>query len=356
MEFFINERNAQNIKKAYKLQKVDKIPVYFSDQLDFLHGFQNIDCDLYHINAEIMLNAQRAFNQRFRGTGILGPNFGVMMEASAFGAQILISKQNPPWVLEMCHDFDELTEFEASLAEPDPRYSGNLPLFYQTYFFMKHLCGDQLAPPMGALASIDIMSLMIGFENLAVAIKLNPEIVHKLLQKVNRFLIRFIEAKAETFNVQKIEMIDLYGDNAGYLSKNDFQEFVLPYNKEIYDYFSNETSVNLYHCDGRVSHFIDLIPEMNCNCLYSFDPTADLKSVVEKIGNRVCLVGNLDPIRLLRNGTPQQVKEKCKELIEIGKKAPGFVLSSGGELANGTPPENIDAVLEAIDEYGSINE
>jgi len=352
MNLYLNEKNSTNIKKAYKLQKVDKVPVYFSDQLDFLHGFLGIECDLYHINAEIMLNSQAEFNKRFKGTGILGPNFGVMIEPSAFGAGVVINKQNPPWVLEMCRDFDELDQFVESLEDPDPRYSGQLPLFYQTYFYMKHMAGDALEAPVGVLASIDVASLLIGIENLCVAMKLNPEAAHKLLAKINRFLINFIEAKAETFGVKKIEVIDLYGDNAGYLSRSDFEEFVLPYNKQIYDYFSDGDSVNLYHCDGPLGHLIDLIPQMNCNCLYSFDSTTDLSLFVNKIGDRVCLVGNIPPVKVLRNGTPEQVKEKCRSLIETGKKARGFVLSAGGELANGTPPENIDAVLEAAEEYG----
>lgn len=131
MRLYLDEKNSADIKKAYKLQKVDKVPVYFSDQLDFLHGFLGMDCDLYHINAEIMLNSQIEFNKRFRGTGILGPNFGVAIEPSAFGAQVLINKQNPPWVMEMCHDFEELDDYVQNLKDPEKQASKRKGLCYR---------------------------------------------------------------------------------------------------------------------------------------------------------------------------------------------------------------------------------
>ena len=57
---------------------------------------------------------------------------------------------------------------------------------------------------------------------------------------------------------------------------------------------------------------------MGCNCLYSFDSTANLEMFVEEPGDKIFLVMNLDPISILRNGTP---------------------------------PENIDVLLETLDEY-----
>lgn len=353
MNLHIDEKNRDNMIKAQHLEAVDKVPVELSDQLDFLHGWRDIDCRDYHFNAEIVLDAQIAFNKRFRGTGIIGPNFGTALEASAFGAEVIFKDDNPPWVMEALHNFDDLEAYVENLIEPDPKFSGYLPLFYQTYFYMNKLTDGQIDAPLGSISSFDVASLLVGLENLSIALKLTPDIAHKLLKKVNNFIINFIETRAEVFGVDKIELINLYGDNAGYISHDDFDEFVVPYNKEIFDYFGSEDSINLYHCDGRLNQAIDLIPKMNCNCLYSFDPNTDLKEFVDAIGNDVCLMGNLDPIRILRNGTPEQVEAECKRLIEIGKKAKGFVLTTGGEVANGTPPENLDALFRAIDKYGT---
>jgi uroporphyrinogen decarboxylase len=353
VDLFINEKNKINIYKAMKGEKVDSAPVYFSDQLDFLSGWLNLECDRYHFDAEIMLLAQNSFNKRFGGCGILGPNFGVSLEASAFGAEIKLTKKTPPWVKHLCSDFDRMIDFIDNLKEPDPLSAGYLPLFYQTYFYMQKLSGHKLGAPLGVIAVIDVAALLVGFDNICLLMKINPEYAHIFFRKINRFLIRFIETKIRLFNIQKIEMIDQYGDYAGYLSRDEFKEFVSPYVREIFDHFKeDESTVCLYHCDGNLNHLIDLIPETGCNCLYDFDPSTDIGEFVQKIGDRVSLVGNIKPIEVMRNCTPESVYYECKKIIEKGKNARGFILANGGELANGTPPENIDAALNAVRDFG----
>lgn len=352
MNLHRNEKNDQDIWKAQHLERVDRVPVHFSDQLDFLGGWLDLDRQMYHLDSDVTLGAQVRFNQMFDGTGILGPNFGVALETSAFGARIIFAKENPPWVVSACKDYEDLEDYVTNLPDPDPLFSGHLPLFYQSYFSMRKATGGAIAPPLGVIASLDVAMLLVGMENLSLAIKLDPETVHCLLHKINRFLISFIETKARLFNVSDANMLDLYGDNAAYLSKNDFMEFVAPYNKAVYDYFKNDRTVCLYHSDGNLGHLIEAIPETGANCLYSFDPHTDLQRFVSVIGDRVCLMGNVDPIRVMRNGTVEDVKHSIRSILEVGKKAKGFVLSTGGELANGTPPENIRAALEAAELYG----
>lgn len=352
MKLYKNEKNDRNIWKAQHFEAVDSVPVHFSDQLDFLGGWLNLDRQMYHLDPGVTLEAQVRFNQCFDGTGILGPNYGVALEASAFGAEIIFTKENPPWVATACGDYEDLPDYVAHLRDPDPLFSGYLPLLYQSYFSMRKATDGAIAPPLGVIASLDVATLLVGMESLCVAIKLNPDMVHQLLDRINRFLINFIEMKARLFGVTAVGVLDLYGDNAAYLSRRDFMEFAAPYNKAVYDYFRNDRTVCLYHSDGNLGHLIDAIPEMGANCLYSFDPHTDMQRFVEVIGDRVCLVGNIDPIRVMRNGTVEEVKTSVRSILEAGKKAKGFVLSTGGELANGTPPENIRAALETADLYG----
>ena len=355
MNLYINERNNAQKLKAYRRLPADSVAVDFSDQLNFLNGWLNTPCDAYHYDAKMVLEAQVAFNKRFDGTGIVGPNFGVALEPSAFGAKVLYTKDNPPWVIEMCKEYDDLETFIKNLKIPHPVLDGQLPLFYQTFHYMQHLANGVLAAPIGAIASFDVACLLIGMENMSLLIKLDPDLAHCLIEKVNTFIIQYMEAKCEIFKADKLEVIDLYGDNAGYVSSNDFMEFVVPYNKRVYDYFGNTDTVNLWHCDGTLDHLIESIPEMGCNCLYSFDCHTPLERFVEKIGDRVCLVGNLDPIGLVRNSTPDEVYRASVKMIELGKKAAGFVLSTGGELTHRTPEENIDAILRAVKDNGKRN-
>ena len=86
--------------------------------------------------------------------------------------------------------------------------------------------------------------------------------------------------------------------------------------------------------------------------LISFDPHTDLEIFKAAIGDKVALSGNIAPLSVLRNGTTAEIRAEVKRQIDIGKRNGGYLLDTGGELANGTPPENIDAMLEAAEEFG----
>jgi len=59
-------------------------------------------------------------------------------------------------------------------------------------------------------------------------------------------------------------------------------------------------------------------------------------------------MGNLDPVNLLLKGTLQQVLAECKRCISIAAPGGGYLLSSAGGLAPGTPMENLKAMIDSV--------
>jgi uroporphyrinogen-III decarboxylase len=68
------------------------------------------------------------------------------------------------------------------------------------------------------------------------------------------------------------------------------------------------------------------------------------------LGKTACIAGNV-PISLLSTGTPGEVKEYCKKLIDVAGKDGGFILTSGGVIDK-AKPENVRAMIEFTKEYG----
>ena len=149
MNLYITEKNEQRKWDAQHLKKVDRVPVCFSDQLDFLHGWLGFDCQRYHFDPQVTLDAQIAFNKRFDGTGIIGPNWGVAIEPSAFGSKVIFPKDNPPWALEVCKDLDDLEDFVNNLEDPNPVSSGYIPAFLESYFYMQRVTDGQIGKAPG---------------------------------------------------------------------------------------------------------------------------------------------------------------------------------------------------------------
>ena len=84
--------------------------------------------------------------------------------------------------------------------------------------------------------------------------------------------------------------------------------------------------------------------------LYWFEQT-DLIKAKEVLGDRICLRGNV-PASLLNVGTPEQVKEYCRKLIENVGKGGGFILDGATGIPDEARPENVKAMAEAVREYG----
>lgn len=355
MKLEINEKNNERIRIAEMLGQPDKVPVDFGlgSQFNFLSGWLNLDGRKYFCDPEYMLDAQIKFIKRFNVNGVLGPNMGLAVEPSAFGARIFISKDQGPWAEPKINTIDELKNYLDNYKEPDPYTAGNYPLFYSIYFYMRERLGDEMLPkPMGMLGPIDTACNVVSTSNAMLWIRTNPDLMHKLLGKITDFLLKVLEVKVELFKPTDNDL-GVFDDNTGFFSEADFKEFVIPYVKRIYDSYCSKDSRKVFHSDAPLKHVAHLLPEMGVNVLISFDPKTDIAFFKEKIGDRVCLKGNVHPLKIMRNGTPVMVKEECKRQIEAAKKNGGYVLTTGGELTNGTPSENIDAMIEAAEEYGA---
>jgi uroporphyrinogen decarboxylase len=72
--------------------------------------------------------------------------------------------------------------------------------------------------------------------------------------------------------------------------------------------------------------------------------------VKRRVGDRICLMGNVNPLEIAVRGTPEEVKDETLEVLE-GSGGEGIILSVGGGVSPGMPRENILAMLEALKEF-----
>ena len=70
----------------------------------------------------------------------------------------------------------------------------------------------------------------------------------------------------------------------------------------------------------------------------------------KKLGKDCCIQGNV-PSSLIVTGEPAEVKEYCRNLIETVGKGGGFILAAGC-IADNPKLENLQAMMEAVREYG----
>jgi uroporphyrinogen-III decarboxylase len=85
--------------------------------------------------------------------------------------------------------------------------------------------------------------------------------------------------------------------------------------------------------------------------VFNFSHKLDIAEVKAKMGHRVALMGNVPPLDVGVRGTPAEVAQSARECLDKGAPGGGMILSFGGGVSPGTPPENIDALLEVARDW-----
>jgi uroporphyrinogen decarboxylase len=107
------------------------------------------------------------------------------------------------------------------------------------------------------------------------------------------------------------------------------------------------------HSDGKITEIIPDLMAIGINALHPIEPKAmDIFELKRSIGKRACLIGNLDLDRLLTRGTPEEVDQGARYLIERLAPGGGYVLGSSNSIAHFVPPANYIAMLRARNKYG----
>ena len=84
--------------------------------------------------------------------------------------------------------------------------------------------------------------------------------------------------------------------------------------------------------------------------IWGFDHV-DMVKAKEILGDTCCIGGNV-PISLLNVGTPQEVKDHVKSLIDSVGNDGGYVMMNGTVIEE-AKPENVKAMIDFTKEYGA---
>ena len=138
-----------------------------------------------------------------------------------------------------------------------------------------------------------------------------------------------------------------------------YREMFLPLMKENVQLVHSYDAIYHFYDDGRCTEVIGDWADCGMDVIATLTPPpvgdVDLALTKKKVGDRVCLKGNIDLLYVIYKGTPELVREKVKEAIEIGAPGGGFILSTSDSIREGTPVENVRAYFEAAREYGVIS-
>lgn len=268
------------------------------------------------------------------------------VQAEAMGAKVLY----PPD--ETAHletpALDDISGIE-SLKPADPLKDGNLPHILEALKTALDEVGREVPVTGAVVGPFTNASFLIGTDNLVRMTYKNPAAVHRLCEISLETCLKYAQAMIDTgCSAGVTEPVS----SCTIISPRQFEEFSYPYLKKLIDYIHSRGKRVTLHICGKTSKIWDLMVDAGADCI-SIDNVADLAAAKEKVGQKVMVMGNVNPSQVMLQGTPEDVRQAT---IACVKKAydnmKGYIVASGCSLPTETPFVNIHTMLDTVREIG----
>ena len=173
-------------------------------------------------------------------------------------------------------------------------------------------------------------------------------------EKVKAEAAAAVEASLETaerFGKRGVDGFAMCADycfNTGpFLSPNQFGEFVTPYLEKVIAGFRERGLYSIKHTDGNIMPILDQLVGAAPDALHSLDPQAgvDIAEVKRRVGDRVCLIGNVN-CGLLDTGTDEECIESARYCLRHGMPGGGYVFATSNCIYTGLRLSRYDLMLD----------
>jgi len=357
----------ERIERTKRFEKTDRVAVVPAINYRTLLPKIGIRFDEYYHHPETMLRAQilgqkwLMENVKTDAYAVIGAwtggwtDFQNTFEPSAFGVEVDFPPDDIPvanergWVkteddLKKLERIDfihnglngkqiEYRQVMIEVAEKYPvRFLGG-PVFYPgANPALTHTSNGPFTNGSHVMGSVEMFTAIIE----------RPGFVHRLFEIITGKILEWLDYcwEIEQIPDRSFAWTD---DLSAYLSADTWREMVLPYNKRLRDHFD---WASLHMC-GRTDHLLEIFTnELKINEFQGFGWEVNLEKVRDVMGGKVVLIGNINPLTIA-NGTPEQVRQETRRVIEILAPSGGLIIQDGNNIAPESPLENINAMMEA---------
>jgi uroporphyrinogen decarboxylase len=294
--------------------------------------------DLFE-NAEYQSQAQLAVRDALNTT-VLMTAMDLSVEAEAFGANVRSEENEVPTITgRLVSSRDQIY----NLCVP-PIGSGRTGIYLEAARKLAAARGPHIV--LGCMIGpFSLAGRLFGVSETLETTALEPEWISVLLEKTTSFCIDY----ARAFKEAGVSGIIIAEPTAGLLSPRSLVRFSSDSVRRIIEAVQDGWfDVVLHNCGARPPHLAGSL-EAGAK-IYHFGTPMDIVEALTLVQDRdIILAGNLDPSGVFRSGTPEEVREATRDLLERTATLRNFVPSSGCDLPADVPLENIRAFLDAVE-------
>jgi uroporphyrinogen-III decarboxylase len=191
---------------------------------------------------------------------------------------------------------------------------------------------------------------MRGTQGIMMDMYRQPDKLLEAMDVIAKLTIKSVVASANA-SEDMIASFPLHKGADGWMSQKQFETFYWPSLKKVIDALIAEGIMVSLFAEGCYDSRLDSVNEFPKGMVHWLFDQTDMARAKAILGERCSISGNV-PASLLVAGTPAEVKDYCRQLIETCGVGGGYMLAAGNNDVPSARLENIIAMDEAVKEYG----
>jgi [methyl-Co(III) methanol-specific corrinoid protein]:coenzyme M methyltransferase len=285
-----------------------------------------------HVDASAMAELALAGHELV-GFDTVMPEYSVVQEAAAMGAQVdWGDRDKMPDVKEFPNaDFSDVAVPADVLEKPACR------VVLDALSILRRHVGGRTAIVGKVMGPWTMSYHMAGTQNFLLAVGMGETAkVTKMLRQLMPVTIAFINAQFAA-GADIVVLADHATRNL--VGPHHYEQLLLPIHQEI---TAQAGGPLILHVCGNCSDRLELFARTGVDA-YHFEWAIDSKEAVQRVGDRISLVGNINNARTLLQGSPEDVYQQARYAIEAGVN----IIGPECAIPLSTPLENLKAIVAA---------
>ncbi|MHB0878104.1 MAG: uroporphyrinogen decarboxylase family protein [Anaerolineae bacterium] len=238
-----------------------------------------------------------------------------------------------------------------SLRIPDFRREGRGPAYLEAISRVRETFGDDKVVVGRTAAPFSAVGLLYGISQSMTLPYDDPQFLKDTMDFLADMQIEF-GRQQKNAGAHAI----WFGDcNAGshLMSLGHYLEFAFPYADRVAAAYQDMGLMIFYHASEDDPRFLREMSRLHISAV-SIGEHGDVAAAKADplIGGRMCLLGNVDPIKVLLLGSTDEVRASTRALLQQVSPQGGHLINSGEMIPRDTPEENMRAYVETVKQYG----
>lgn len=259
-------------------------------------------------------------------------------EAADLGAEVGFFDDQPPAIIEERALLLDKTKL-ARLKAPDPSSGERMGDRVRAVDLLKQRAGDSLIVEGWVEGPCAESADLRGINNLMVDFYDDPEFVHDLFEFTVATALEFARAQIEA----GADLIGIGDAAASLIGPRFYKEFVQPYEAKLIAGIRAAGGRTRLHICGKTRKMLAGMGQVGAD-IVDLDSMAPLAEARAAMHPGQTLLGNIDPVAVLRNGDPQAVREAIAAChSDAGER---YIVSAGCEVCRDTPEANLRAMCD----------